>query len=179
MPSDRIRSAARAPSPEAVDLLDELIAKVLPPLQARVRRNRIPELASRIAILTDPRDFSKHNRIGLQLAGLAVLSIRVVGQLQNELADLERRVAAHAEAYARAKTDEVRRARLEIMIDETAPDARSARADRKALDRYLDLDALRERYDEQREQLAVSIELGIMIIGTLDIRILLKRVQGA
>jgi poly-gamma-glutamate synthase PgsB/CapB len=165
MPSDRIRSAARAPSPEAVDLLDELIAKVLPPLQARVRRNRIPELASRIAILTDPRDFSKHNRIGLQLAGLAVLSIRVVGQLQNELADLERRVAAHAEAYARAKTDEVRRARLEIMIDETAPDARSARADRKALDRYLDLDALRERYDEQREQLAVSIELGIMIIG--------------
>lgn len=165
MASDRIRSAPNAPSPEAVDLLDELIAKVLPPLQARVRRNRIPELASRIAALTDPRDFSKDNRIGLQLAGLAVLSIRVVAQLQHELAELERRVAAHAEAYARAKTDEVRRARLEIMIDETAPDARSARADRKALDRHLDLDALRERYDEQREQLAVGVELGIMIIG--------------
>lgn len=146
-------------------MLVELIAKVLPPLQARVRRNRIPELASRIAALTDPRDFSTGNRIGLQLAGLAVLSIRVVAQLQHELAEVERRVAAHAEAYARAKTDEVRRARLEIMIDETAPDARSARADRKALDRHLDLDALRERYDEQREVLAVGVELGIMIIG--------------
>jgi poly-gamma-glutamate synthase PgsB/CapB len=165
MASDRIRSVPNAPSPEAVELLDELIAKVLPPLQARVRRNRIPELAARIAALTDPRDFSKDNRIGLQLAGLSVLSIRVVAQLQHELADIERRVAAHAEAYARAKTDEVRRARLEIMIDETAPDARSARADRKALDRHLDLDALRERYDEQREQLAVAVELGIMIIG--------------
>lgn len=165
MAADHTRFAPNAPSPEAVALLDDLIAKVLPPLQARVRRNRIPELASRIAALTDPRDFSKENRIGLQLAGLAVLSIRVVAQLQHELAEIERRVAAHVEAYARAKTDEVRRARLHIMIDETAPDARSARADRKALERHLDLDALRERYDEQRELLAVNVELGIMVIG--------------
>ena len=112
---DRTRSLLGVPASEAVDLLDELIAKVLPPLQARVRRDRIPELATRIAALTDPREFSKSNRIGLQLAGLAVLSIRVVAQLQIELAELERRVAAHVEAYARAKTDEVRRARLEIM----------------------------------------------------------------
>jgi poly-gamma-glutamate synthase PgsB/CapB len=162
---DRTHSVLGVPASEAVDLLDQLIAKVLPPLQARVRRDRIPELATRIAALTDPREFSKSNRIGLQLAGLAVLSIRVVAQMQLELAELERRVAAHVEAYARAKTEEVRRARLEIMIDETARDARGARADRKALDRHLDLDALRERYDEQRERLAVGIELGIIIIG--------------
>jgi gamma-polyglutamate synthase len=165
MATDRTRSDLVAPPSGAVDLLDELIARVLPPLQTRVRRSRIPQLAARVAALTDPRDFSNENRLGLRLAGLAVLSIRVVGQLQLELAEIERRVAAHAEAYARAKTDEVRRARLEIMIDETAPDARNARLDRKALDRHLDLDALRERYDEQREQLAVIIELGIMVIG--------------
>src|SRR5689334_5855298 len=125
MPADRTRVAPGAPQPEAVDLLAELIAKVLPPLQARIRRNRIPQLAARIVALTDPRDFSSENRLGLRLAGLAVLSIRVVGQMQLELTELERRVAAHVEAYARAKTEPLRRARLELMIDETAPDVRS------------------------------------------------------
>ncbi|KIG14861.1 Poly-gamma-glutamate synthase subunit PgsB/CapB [Enhygromyxa salina] len=145
--------------------LVQLIEQVLPPLQARCRRDRLEPLALRIAELTDPRDFAGEDRLGLRLASLAVLTVRVIGQLQLELAELERHVANHVEAYARAKTDTARRNRLELMIDETAADARAARADRLALSRHLDLDALRERYDDQREVLVVAIELGIMIVG--------------
>uniref|UniRef100_UPI001C639A5C hypothetical protein n=1 Tax=Enhygromyxa salina TaxID=215803 RepID=UPI001C639A5C len=165
MAPHRSGNFVRTPPPSAVRLIVSLIEQVLPPLQARVRRDRLEALGARIAELTDPREFAGEDRQGLRLGSLAVLTIRVVGLLQIELAELERRIAAHVEAYARAKTDDARRNRLELMIDETAPDARSARADRQALNRHLDLDALRERFDERREQLVVSIELGIILIG--------------
>jgi gamma-polyglutamate synthase len=158
-------SSHTPPPPAAVRALVELIEQVLPPLQARVRRDRLEPLALRIAELTDPRDFAGEDRLGLRLGSLAVLTIRVIALLQLELAELERHVATHVEAYARAKSEAARRNRLELMIDETAPDARSARADRQALSRHLDLDALRERYDERRELLVVAIELGIMVVG--------------
>lgn len=170
--ADARKHAASPPSPEAVQIIHELIIKVLPPLQARIRQHRLRPLAERIALLTDPRDFAGENRIGMRLGSLAVLTIRVISQLQIELAELDRLVANHVEAYARAKTDEARRARLELMIDETAPNPRSARLDRKALDRHLDLDALRERYDERREHIATAIELGLMIIGPATSRAL-------
>jgi poly-gamma-glutamate synthase PgsB/CapB len=156
-----LRSPPRRAPSTTVELLEEL----LPPIQVRVRGHRLPELAERLSDLTDPTEFAGGERPGLRLASLATLMIRVVGQLQIELAALERRIKGHVEAYARARTDATRRARLELMIEETAPDPRSARADRQALRRHLDLDALRERYDARREQLVVGIELGLMIIG--------------
>jgi poly-gamma-glutamate synthase PgsB/CapB len=169
MPSQRSSLATREPTASAVAAIVPLLQRALPPIQVRVRRKRLPALASRVARLADPRDFEGHglSRVDepLRLAILAALLVRAVTQLQVELAELDRRIAAHVDAYARARTPAARRERLEAMIAETASSARAARADRRALDRHLDLDALRERFDHQREQLVVLIELGIMAVG--------------
>jgi poly-gamma-glutamate synthase PgsB/CapB len=169
MPSRRSSLATREPTASAVAAIVPLLERALPPIQIRVRQRRLPALAVRIARLADPRDFDPHGSLRpdepLRLASLAALLVRAVTQLQVELAELDRRIAAHVDAHARARTPAARRERLELMIAETASSARAARADRRALDRHLDLDALRERFDHQREQLVVLIELGVMALG--------------
>ena len=167
MATNRSRLATREPTASAVAAIVALLERALPPIQIRVRAARLPGLADRIARLADPRDFIPHTdpEAPLHFAILAALLQRSVTQLQVELAELERRIAAHVDAHARARTPEARRERLELMIEETASSARAARADRRALDRHLDLDALRERYDHRREQLVVLIELGIIALG--------------
>jgi len=159
-------SAPREPTASAVAAILALLERALPPIQARLRKRRVQALGERIARLADPRQFDDDRGAGpFRWASLTVLVIRVVAQVQLELAELERRIAMHVEAYAHARTPGARRRRLEIMIDETARSARAARADRRALNRHLDLDALRERYDRRRDALAGMIELGLIVLG--------------
>lgn len=168
MATNQARLATREPTASAVAAIVVLLERALPPIQIRLRGRRLPELASRIARLADLRDFTQSTQPSdepLRFASLAALLERAVTALQVELAELDRRIAAHVDAYARARTPAARRERLELMIEETAASARAARADRRALDRHLDLDALRERYDHRREQLVVLIELGLMALG--------------
>jgi poly-gamma-glutamate synthase PgsB/CapB len=142
-----------------------LLEQLLPPLQIRIRTRRVDALIERIAALADPAAKLWEESPANQLASLAVLLVRVVGRLQQKLGALDRTIAGHVDAYARARTPELKRRRLELMIEETAPSRRSAAIDRRALRRNLDLDALRERYDDRRERLIVLIELGIMAFG--------------
>ena len=146
-------------------LLRSLLERVLPPLHVRIRSRRIDALIERVSVLGDPAAKLWDESVCSQLASLAVLLQRVVGDLQRELAALERNIAGHVDAYARARTPALKRRRLELMIDETAPSRRDALTDRRALRRFLDLDALRERYDDQRERLIILIELGIIAFG--------------
>lgn len=166
-----------------VEGIEELLRELLPPLNARVHRVHVGLLAERVAVLADPRDHAiMLSRTGASAsvsmtsmpvgptppfvyASLAVLLVRAVAKAQREVAAVDLRVAAHVEAYARATTDAARRRRLEAMIDETAPSRAMARGDRRALKRHLDLDALRERFDKRRDDIAVVVELGIMAMG--------------
>ncbi len=170
MATSHSRIATRDPTATAVGLIVALLERALPPIQVRVRQRRVRSLGERIAGLADPRQFVRDDSRGfdeesLHFASLVALLVRSVTQLQVELAKLDRTIAAHVEGYARARTPELRHRRLEQMIDETAPSPAAARADRRALHRHLDLDALRERYDLRREQLVVLIELGVMALG--------------
>lgn len=138
---------------------------LLPPLQVRIRTRRIDALVDALLELAEPGAKLWDDSSAEQLASLAALLQRVVNDFQVQLAALDRQIAGHVDAYARARTPALKRRRLEAMIDETAPTARAARIDRRALARHLDLDALRERYDDRRERLIVLIELGIMAFG--------------
>ena len=136
---------------------------LLPPLQVRVRGRRLPELAARlaeIAELPEASDDARH-----ELACLAILLVRVIEPLQRELTQLDRRVAEHLDAHARASTAAARRRQLERLIDETAASPAAARADRRALARELDFDALRERLDLDRERKVVTIELALLALA--------------
>ena len=148
-----------------MSVLIDLLVDVLPPLQARVRTHRLEPFAKRLGQLTDPRDFAREEQPALRLATLAALIVRVVKELQIEIAEHDRHVAAHVDAYSRASSDEARRVRMDMMIDETAPTPRAVRRDRQALERFLDLDAMRERYALVREELVIMAELGIIAVG--------------
>ncbi|MCA9687129.1 MAG: hypothetical protein KC457_33530, partial [Myxococcales bacterium] len=165
--------------PKAVATTLELFEQVLPPIQLRVRRAHLQSLAERIVKMADPAEGwglsamaaeSWHAGLidpqkPLAMASLVVLLIRLTGHMHLELAEVEREVAGHVEAYARAAGEEGKRKRLEAMIDATARSRKRAREDRRALDRFLDLDALRERFDQRRDLILVAIELAIMAVG--------------
>ncbi len=158
-------------------VVQRLLEQVLPPLQVRIRKRRIPVLVDRIMALSASPGLgmalgdSAHSFADAsedkpgRLATLGVLLIRVIAAVQVELAELDKTIAAHVDAYARARTPELKQRRLEAMIDETAATRRDARKDRRALRRHLDLDALRERFDDRRERLLVLIELAILALG--------------
>lgn len=159
------RPAVASSSERARRVLRTRLEALLPPLQVRIRTRRIDALIDALLELAEPGAKLWDDSPANQYGSLAALLQRVVLEFQVELAGLDRQIAGHVDAYARARTPELKKRRLETMIDETAPSPRAAWIDRRALRRYLDLDALRERYDDRRERLIVLIELGIMAFG--------------
>ncbi|NVB42890.1 hypothetical protein G6O69_34030 [Pseudenhygromyxa sp. WMMC2535] len=177
--SRRQDDESATPDPRALAGTQALLDQVLPALQLRVRRRHVAVLAEEVVSMADPAEGWGLDALGAQswadglvdpekplaLASLGVLLIRLCDRLHLELAQLDRRVAEHVEGYSRAEDELGRKRRLEQMIAETARDRKSARKDQRALKRYLDFDALRERFDNQRDLILVRLELAIMAIG--------------
>jgi len=153
------------PTSGSIDAVVRLFERLLPPIQIRLRGWRLRSLCERLARLADSDTFEHPSSDAFACASLAVLTIRAVTQMQVEIAEHDEHVSVRVGAYARAQTPEDRRRQLERMIDDTAASAADGRADRRALSRHLDLDALRERYDRRREVLAIAVELGVMVVG--------------
>lgn len=150
-------------------LISDLLRAHLPALQLRLRSDLIEELALRILVLEPtPVPFCEEPE-PTQLFTLVSRVQQAIRQLEVDCDFLARRFDNLSTLIQ--ETDDEEQAHL-IMVEyltQTVSNPKKLRDDIKALKRYMDLDAVREREDHERQRLTVCIELGTLFIaGALD-----------
>lgn len=143
----------------------ELIEARVAPLDRRARPRVLDALADRVVFLERSPTLFSGDR---ELVRLRALETRVRQALAWAIADrrhLRRRFAQFTEHHDRAAGRSGRLAVLRDWLADTAPDRRTYRGDVRALDRLLDLDALRERHERELHRIDVMLELGVAVLG--------------
>lgn len=149
--------------------ITELIADHLPAVQTKIRGRMLGELARRIVEREGELELYFELDDTARLAATILHVRHVIPQLDDEHTDLVRQFQRVVAAHDAARTEQDRRRVLTDHLRRHATNRRRLRADRAALRRHLDLDALKERHDGERHDLLVSIELGLdFIAGSLE-----------
>ncbi|MCP3142699.1 hypothetical protein [Pyxidicoccus xibeiensis] len=139
------------------DPLEDLLLEALPPLHRRVRHAVVATLARRL-LESCPRPHGGGD-------GLALWLREAVQSLVAEVAVVDAEAAALTRRYHEAEGEEARRAVLVAHLKETVKDRKERREDIRALDRWMGLDALRERLERKRHQLLVEEETALRCLA--------------
>ncbi|MCX4245298.1 hypothetical protein [Paraliomyxa miuraensis] len=143
----------------------KLLADHLPPLQVKIRRRMLDELARRIAEREGESDLYRELVGPTRVAATALHARYVVTALEEEHAAAVAQFRRLSRAHDAQPTPEARQRLLAEHLRRAAPDRWRARADQAALRRHLDLAALKERHDAERHRLLASIELLLAFIA--------------
>jgi poly-gamma-glutamate synthase PgsB/CapB len=156
-----VAAARYAPgSPEQAVL--DLVREHLTPLQQKTRDPVAVALAERLIALERPRAGYTRPQ---ELALLTTRMQRIGHELEDELGGLDRRFAVFEERWFARSGERERRDLLVAYLHETVRDPRERRADLRALDRFLDYDAVRERHVVARHRVLVKVELALTFMG--------------
>lgn len=163
----RVRAERRAEVAQAAPhaaLIRTLVEDHLPELQRRARRRAVRALCDRlVALERSPYPLVEEQR-ARQLAILISRAQQAIDRLDADIHHRDRRFAHFAAMATQIQTDEDRRELFTQFVRETVTDRRALRGDLRALDRDLDLDALRERHARERHRLLVCAEVAIHFI---------------
>lgn len=144
------------------DLVRSLVTTHVPRLQARLRGQALEALALRVLDLERSPVPLQDESPPAQLAIIALRLQQIIGALEVEEQALTRKFAAFNHMYMRHEDPEERRYLIASFLKENVVDPRALQADLLALDRYLGLDALRERHN--RAVLACSIQVELALV---------------
>lgn len=143
-------------------LVRNLVADHVPALQSRLRGHALDSLALRVLDLErSPVPLQDESRAA-QLAIIALRLQQIIGALEIEEQALTRKFAAFSHMYTRHEEPAERRYLIASYLRENVLDAEQLRADLLALDRYLGIDALRERHNRAVLACSVQIELALL-----------------
>ncbi|HZI13252.1 MAG TPA: hypothetical protein VE153_22920, partial [Myxococcus sp.] len=140
------------------DPLEAQLLEALPPLHQRIRHSVVEALAQRLQ--ETPRPHGPGDVLPLWLHGALQSLVAEVAAVEAESLALIRR-------YHEAQDSEARRDVLVAYLTETVKDRKERREDIRALDRWLGLDALRERLEKKRHQLLVQEETALRCLTGL------------
>jgi len=144
--------------------LEDLLLESLPPLHRRVRRAVVARLAHRL-LESCPRPHGGGD-------GHALWLREAVQALVAEVAVVDAESVALTRRYNEAEGEQARRQVLVDHLTETVKDRKERREDIRALDRWMGLDALRERLERKRHQLLLEEETALRcltgVVGRLD-----------
>lgn len=143
-------------------LVRSLVTAHVPKLQARLRGHALETLALRVLDLERSPVPLQDESPPAQLAIIALRLQQIIGVLEVEEQALTRKFAAFNHMYMRHEDVEERRYLIASYLKENITDPEELAADLLALDRYLGLDALRERHN--RAVLACSIQVELALI---------------
>jgi len=136
-----------------------VLEQYVTPLQRRVRGAQLAELAAELA--GRERETGGPER-------LVSYVLRMKHIAEDKLAactGLAERWQVFTKRYFKRSEDRARRQVLHDYITETVQDAVQRRADLAALERFLDYDALHERYLIERHELLVTLEIAVTFIA--------------
>ncbi|MEM7158554.1 MAG: hypothetical protein AAF799_37285 [Myxococcota bacterium] len=139
----------------------DLIARHMSPLQAKVRRRVLDELSRRIVDREGEIDLFFQLDESERLAATLLHARHVIPVLEAEeerfVVEFRRLVRAHDALDSQAE----QRRFLADHLQRTASSRGQARADRAALRRNLNLEALKERHDGDRHRVLVQVEVSL------------------
>lgn len=135
------------------DPLEDLLLEALPPLHRRIRRAAVARLARRL-LESCPRPHGGGDGHALWLREAVQSLVAEVNLVDAESAALTRR-------YNEAQGEQARRQVLVRYLTETVKDRKERREDLRALDRWMGLDALRERLERKRHLLLQEEETAL------------------
>lgn len=147
----------------------EMVARHLPPLQAKIRRRMLDDLAGRIVAREGEIDLFFELDETTRLAATALHARHVVPVLEEEHAALVTQFRRLTRMHEELGSELERRRLLAEHLAQPTVSRWRLRADRAALRRHLDLTVLKERHDGERHRVLVSIELALdFIAGALQ-----------
>ncbi|QSQ23833.1 hypothetical protein JY651_02280 [Pyxidicoccus parkwayensis] len=146
------------------DPLEDLLLEAVPPLHQRIRRAAVSRLAHRLRE-SCPRPHGGGD-------GHALWLREAVQSLVSEVAVVEAESDALTRRYNEATDEDARRQVLVEHITRTVKDRKERREDLRALNRWMGLDALRERLERKRHLLLQEEETALRclagVLGRLD-----------
>jgi len=164
----RMRREALALDPARAPHRGEVRALVvahLPALDARARPALVDALVDRLLGLEPtPEAFESENEPG-KLVLLAVRAGQTVERLRADGEHVSKQMSNLTRMASQVGSEGERRRLLEEYLTEVVTDERRLRGDLRALDRHLDIDALRERNGRARQHFGVLSELAVAFVG--------------
>ena len=141
----------------------ELLERHVTPLQRKVRGGVLDELARELAIRElEPGAPERLVTYVLRMKHVAEDKLAAAAAVEARWDGFTRR-------YFKRSDDRGRRQIIEDYLAETILDDAQRRADLAALDRFLDYDALHERYLIERHHLLVAVELAITFVANAGV----------
>ncbi len=143
----------------------ECLVAHLPALDLRARPSAVAELVDRLLGLEPTAEALDGENEAGKLVLLAVRSGQVIERLRADGEHARKQLSNLTQLTSQVGSDGERRRLLEDYLTEVADDERRLRGDLRALDRHLDIDALRERNGRVRHRFGVLAELAVGFIG--------------
>lgn len=143
----------------------EMVARHLPPLQAKIRRRMLDDLAGRIVAREGEIDLFFELDEATRLAATALHARHVVPALEEEHAALVTQFRRLTRMHEELGSEHERRRLLAEHLAQQTVSRWRLRADRAALRRHLDLAVLKERHDAERHRVLVSIDLALDFVA--------------
>jgi len=143
----------------------EILAQHLPPLQTKIRRRMLDELARRIVAREGEIELFFELDQAARLTATALHARHVVPTLEEEHAALVTQFRRLARVHDGLPSEHERRRFLAEHLAQAATSRWQRRGDQAALRRHLDLPVLKERHDAQRHRVLVAIELALDFIA--------------
>jgi hypothetical protein len=141
----------------------ELLDRHVSPLQQRVRGAVLDELARELTV----RDLEPG--APERLVSYVLRMKQIADDKLGTAAAVELRWDNFTRRYFKRTDTAGRRQVLEDFLTQTVPDETRRKADLAALERFLDYDALHERYLIERHHLLVAVEIAISFVGSAGV----------
>lgn len=145
-------------------LVSELVRARMPQLHLRLRSDLIEELVLRILVLEPTPVPFREEPEPVQLYTLVARVQQAIRQLEIDIDFLARRFDNLSALVQETEDEEQARLIIIEYLTQTVSSPKKLREDIKALKRYMDLDAVREREDHERQRLTVCVELGTLFV---------------
>ncbi len=164
----RMRREELALDPARAPHRGEVHARVvahLPALDVRARPASVNLLVDRLlALEPTPEALEGESEAG-KLVLLAVRAGQAIERLRADAEHAAKQMSNLTRLASQVGSDGERRRLLEEYLTEVVTDDRRLRGDLRALDRHLDIDALRERNGRVRQRFGVLAELAVAFVG--------------
>ncbi|ACY12676.1 hypothetical protein [Haliangium ochraceum] len=148
-------------------LVAEILRAHMPPMQLRLRQRWIDELALRVLeFMPAPEPLQVADEVSRRVL-LVSRTQQAILQLLADVQHLERQFDSLSSLLRETEDEDEQRLLMAEYLTQTVANPRKRQQDIKALRRFLDYDALRERDERERRKVVMCIELGAHFIATV------------